>query len=308
MHGEAEHTVELIELGDGLAEVARARAFVADRLEWWSLGRLMLDASLVASELVSNAVIHARSPVELRLRQLERGVRIEVRDGAEYGIDAHVPAGEERGLGLRVVSRLATRWGVDPVPDGKTVWAELSLDAMAGTATEPELPLAGIAQLPLPDDWPEVALVDVPARLLLAWEAHVRSLMREFALVTTRGRALDDIADDDAVDLVVATLERYWGAMRPVWAQARSAIASAGGRITVRLRLPERVVLDGPRFLEAMESADHLARQGRLLTGPADDELAAFRRWFVHAVVRQVASGSEPERCPFPVVAGEGES
>ncbi|HZU80502.1 MAG TPA: ATP-binding protein, partial [Acidimicrobiales bacterium] len=299
--GEGERTVEVIELDPDLGAVGQSRSFVVGVLERWGLTPLVLDASLVTSELVSNAVIHARTQVELRASRLPDGVRIEVRDGAEYGIDAHRPGRgpTDRGLGLRVVSQLTSRWGVDPVPDGKTVWAEVTTRSASQTApSDPEVSPVGPAPLPLPDDWPEIRLVGVPVRLVFAWEDHVRNLMREFALVSPRSGG-GGIGDVDPVELVVATLDRYWEAMRPIWAQARSLQPDADGRVTVMAKLPERVVLDGPRFLEAMEAADHLARQGRLLTEPADDELVAFRRWFIHAVVRQVASVVDEERCPF---------
>lgn len=291
--GEGERTVEVVELDADLEAVGRSRSFVVGALERWDLSELLLDASLVTSELVSNAVIHARTPIELRASRVEDGVRVEVRDGADYGIDPSRPGQDPThlGLGLLVVSQLASRWGVDPFPDGKTVWAEITLRGTGAAA--PEVWPVAPAPLPLPDDWPEIRLLDVPVRLLSAWEDHVRNLMREFALVSARGRPA---AAGDPVEIVVTTLDRYWDAMRPIWAQARP---SGTGRVTVMAKLPERVVLDGPRFLEAMEAADHLSRQGRLLTEAAGDELVAFRRWFVHAVVRQVARMADEERCPF---------
>jgi hypothetical protein len=83
-------------------------------------------AALVLSELTSNAVQHARSPfaIEVAMRG-ERSMRLAVSD-------AHSPSSED-GLivlpthGLAVIDVLATRWGVERVPDGKVVWAELQI-------------------------------------------------------------------------------------------------------------------------------------------------------------------------------------
>lgn len=300
MQSHAEQAVEVLELEPGYGAVARARAFVSSLLERWELVALAPDASLVTSELMSNAVIHARTGIELRVGRSADGVRVEVRDGAEYGINPSPPGQPlgPRGLGLRVVAKLSARWGVDPVPDGKTVWAELSLDGAARPALPPEMHL-GPAPLLLPDDWPEVRLVDVPTRLLLAFEDHVRNLMREFALVSARRRDLDEVGLEDPVELVVATLDRYWSLMRPIWAQARPMEGERPGHIAFVVKLPERVVSDGPRFLDALEAADGLSRGGQLLTEPASEEVVAFRRWFIHALVRQVAGSGAEEHAPF---------
>ncbi|MDE3085671.1 MAG: ATP-binding protein, partial [Acidobacteriota bacterium] len=290
--------------------VGRARQFVASCLGRWGLGALASDSSLVVSELVSNAVVHARTPIELRVRSIEGGIRVEVRDGAVHGFgpsreDQELP---EHGLGLRVVARVASRWGVDPMPDGKVVWAAMSAAGAEGPHA-PELGL-GPAPLPLPDDWPEVRLLHVPARLLLGWEAHTRELIREFSLLApvpaahVEGPSSPAPAEflQDRVAAVKAVLERFWDLVRPVWALAHAAGDGDTGLVTVVTRVPERVVLDAPGFLEAFDDADALASEGRLLTGPTPEEIGEFGRWFVEAVVRQVVEGSDGggARCPFP--------
>jgi anti-sigma regulatory factor (Ser/Thr protein kinase) len=301
-----EEQVEVVDLEPTRAAVGRARDFVSGWVESWGLHRLAPDASLLTSELVSNAVMHARTAVELRVRRIDEGLRIEVRDNVGYGLEME-RQGEallSRGLGLRVVAQLSSRWGIDPVPDGKTVWAELGSPRGASQPLAPERGV-GPAPIPVPGDWPEVRLSGVPTRLLLAWEEHIRDLMREFALISGWRRELDQVPSDDPVELVVATLDRYWDLLRPIWAQARTVGADVPGRIDIVLRLPERVVTDGPRFLQALDAADELARQGRLLTDPAPREVFDFGRWFLHALVRQVAApaerADEDETCPFPV-------
>ena len=81
--------------------------------------------SLIASELVSNAIVHGAAPVELSLRHEDGAVTIEVTDG-----DSHVDAVQQRdpdragpgGRGLGVVAVLADRWGARALPTGKAVW------------------------------------------------------------------------------------------------------------------------------------------------------------------------------------------
>ena len=89
-------------------------------------------AVLVVSELVSNAVLHARpdpAPIELHVQADERVVHIEVRDHdpdpprRRHG----VPGPEEdRGRGLHIVHSVADDWGWDRVEgNGKIVWCDL---------------------------------------------------------------------------------------------------------------------------------------------------------------------------------------
>ncbi|HAM03271.1 MAG TPA: hypothetical protein DCQ30_13760 [Acidimicrobiaceae bacterium] len=301
--------VRIVELEPNHAAVPMGREFVAACVQRWGLDQLSGDALLLSSEMLSNAVIHARTPIELRVHQLAEGVRIEVRDGAEHGIVAprKGDATQAWGLGLRVVARLASRWGIDPVPDGKTVWAEVCGPRRSAATVEPELGL-GPTPLPVPGDWPEVRVVNVPTRLLLAWEDHTRDLVREFALVALPPGPGRRPEPDYRVAEVVGVLDRFWAMVRPIWAQARAGGESLPGRISLTVRLPEQVVTEAPRFLEAMEAANDLARGGRLLTDPAPGELMAFGRWFVHAVVRQMERAMErstsdvndvEERCPF---------
>ena len=294
MQRHGEQTVEILELEAAPEAVGRARQFVAALLERWQVVGLGPDASLVTSELVSNSVIHARTTIEVRLAPLDDGVRIEVRDGAAYTVELRPPDGDlaPRGLGLRVVAQLATRWGVDPVPDGKTVWAELSATRLTSGMAIPEMAVRP-APVPIPGDWPEIRLDSVPTTPLVRWEQHLRDLRREFAVAAPRRRPLDQVGAQDPLELVAATLDRYWDLVRPIWARARPVGRSRPAAVSVVLQLPDRVVTDGPRFLHALDAADELSRRGVLLTEAAPEDVVAFRRWFVNALVRQVAAARQ---------------
>ncbi|QFX83997.1 SpoIIE family protein phosphatase [Streptomyces sp. SYP-A7193] len=127
-------------LGSSLAPGAAramARAALAD---WSALGlpgtehlteHLAADALVVVSELVTNAVVHAGTDVEVGLRAEATGTLVvEVADRhpsrAPRGGDhetPHEPA--EYGRGLRLVAALAESWGITYRPGTKTVWARL---------------------------------------------------------------------------------------------------------------------------------------------------------------------------------------
>ena len=88
---------------------------------------LVADAALATSELVTNALLHGRPPVDLRLRIEGADVLIEVRDRATYQPRKLRPdEDDEHGRGLQIVSALATRWGTRPTEHGKAVWCVLS--------------------------------------------------------------------------------------------------------------------------------------------------------------------------------------
>ena len=95
----------------------------------WS--RDLVDlALLVTSELVTNAVVHGRAPIELTVRAGSSTVRIEVGDGgagAPVLVDGKPDAVRLGGRGVFLLDQLAARWGSQPRAEGpgKTVWADL---------------------------------------------------------------------------------------------------------------------------------------------------------------------------------------
>jgi len=109
--------------------VSRARRFLRTTLHEWNLERLAEDAQIVVSELVTNAVTHAKSAPELRLSLNGSTVRVEVRDDGTGTPEPQPPSATgEHGRGMHLVAALAAAWGMDlPHDDGKVVWAELAL-------------------------------------------------------------------------------------------------------------------------------------------------------------------------------------
>ena len=105
-----------------------ARSFVAETLEIWGVGTYVLGkAVLITSELVTNAIVHARSPVALVITSHNGTLRIDINDDSEQqpalGV-SHDELGGRRGL--QIVEALADRWGTNPGGHGKTVWFELA--------------------------------------------------------------------------------------------------------------------------------------------------------------------------------------
>jgi anti-sigma regulatory factor (Ser/Thr protein kinase) len=112
-----------------LGAPAQARRSVASALDAWGLDPISDDAILLTSELVTNAVLHAGTPIVLVVQHIQRGVRIEVNDDAPSLPERRYagggpPRGDGRGVWL--LDQLADRWGVQRRPHySKFVWFEL---------------------------------------------------------------------------------------------------------------------------------------------------------------------------------------
>jgi PAS domain S-box-containing protein len=114
------------------AIVAYARKQVAATLCGWGLDDAAFITGLVVSELVTNAIRHAESPIQLRLIR-DRTLICEVSDGSSTAPHLRrARALDEDGRGLLLISRLTQRWGTRQGPHGKTIWAEQALPRRAG--------------------------------------------------------------------------------------------------------------------------------------------------------------------------------
>ena len=112
------------------AQSARAaRRFVTEALTGWDDegGDLIDTVTLLVSELVTNAVVHAGSEVDVMVQLTATAARVEVTDASANAVAPRDAAtDEDSGRGLALVGSLARRWGVRPAPGGgKTVWFEV---------------------------------------------------------------------------------------------------------------------------------------------------------------------------------------
>ena len=115
-------------------EVPRERALMFDvrgqaRLamrSWQLLDEVVDTATLLASELATNALVHGRGRIELRLRLTRDRLVLEALDEGQHMPRRRRPGDdEEGGRGLNLVATLADRWGFRAIDDGKVVWAEV---------------------------------------------------------------------------------------------------------------------------------------------------------------------------------------
>ncbi len=109
--------------------VMEARRFVLAQLPD-AEAELRDAVSLMVSELATNAVLHARTEFVVCLEVTDEWLRVEVIDqGSEMPQRQPLPPPTaEHGRGLRIVSGLSDRWGIDGTDDepGKTVWFQIA--------------------------------------------------------------------------------------------------------------------------------------------------------------------------------------
>ena len=113
------------------SSAGEARRFVTRVLADADLDWLSYTATVLVSELVSNAVLHAATPAEVVVTSTGDGVRVEVHDASpRMPVRKHYSALSGTGRGLLLVERMASQWGAEPTAGGgKVVWFELDRDS-----------------------------------------------------------------------------------------------------------------------------------------------------------------------------------
>jgi anti-sigma regulatory factor (Ser/Thr protein kinase) len=102
----------------------QARRWVVGLVEEWGLEPLLEQVELLTSELVTNALLHAGTPMRVRVSRQGAGVRLEVHDGSSV-----VPSRRRysrtatTGRGMGLLDSLADDWGWRTEAGGKVTWA-----------------------------------------------------------------------------------------------------------------------------------------------------------------------------------------
>jgi PAS domain S-box-containing protein len=253
-----------------------ARRFVTEALTGLDAD-IVATVELLTSELVTNAVLHASTELEVRVWASSDRVHVSVLDERPergvYRTETDAQAATGRGLGL--VEALASDFGVDNSESAKTVWFEV-WPGLEGPVSIGQWPAFETTALK------EVELREVPVGLCRAAKRHRAAILREarLALMSSRpelGVALQEVQSAAALnDLLDRSLE-----MR---------LAAAPGLPTASLVLG--VPIDcGPAVATLAQVLDQLnqaAAAGHLLTRPALPEIRRFRSWLLDQVVRQV--------------------
>lgn len=120
-----------LELPPRRSSPARARRFLADACSSWELPAEVTEVAVLAvSELVTNAVLHAATPLLLLVDHDGHNLTLAVADG-----EAQLPAlstpkpDAESGRGVAIVDQLGATWGTQRTALGKTVWVSFPIES-----------------------------------------------------------------------------------------------------------------------------------------------------------------------------------
>jgi anti-sigma regulatory factor (Ser/Thr protein kinase) len=309
-------SVDRLSLEPASASPSAARRWLADQLAGYPES-MVADAALLVSEVVTNAVLHAGTTIEVAIHARE-GVRVEVADGSTVLPNAKgYIADAATGRGLMLLEAMAAAWGVEVRPSGKVVWFDVAAPAGAGTAESAVADLADLDAWPDLDDWPEldapseadaavaggVDLVDIrviafPLGLLKTTSQQYDALFRELRLILEH-------AEGDAHAIprrLMALSDELAGQYSSFTVSADAALAEAQARgdptIDLDYHVPPDIGRASAHYDELLDEADRWCRAGReLLTLAPKPEAVALRKWLLGEFVRQ--SAGEPP-CPWP--------
>ncbi|QNN52430.1 ATP-binding protein [Nocardioides mesophilus] len=117
----------------------RARDFVSVRLTEHHLPQLQDAVRLVVSELVTNAIVHAGTPLTVTIEELASQVRVAVHDESPTAPCARTAHQDDTGgRGLAVIERFSSAWGVLPgTRSDKSVWASFAVPPLVPRSRRP---------------------------------------------------------------------------------------------------------------------------------------------------------------------------
>lgn len=287
------------------ASASKARRAVRELLVECGQPGWVHDAELAVSELVTNVVLHAHSPLLLRAT-CGSELRVEVWDESpvwptQRGYGEQATTG--RGMGL--IAALSRRQGTRTSPGGgKTVWFVIG-DAVPESASQgPDAWADGIDGLDLSarPQAKRVLLLALPCTLWLAVEQRHDALLRELAL-DGRGRtttAQDLAAAEAAASRLRAAVHQELAAARargdvqdPLPSDHPARLEAVPLTVDAALSLAAADVECFAALQDVLDEAERRAAASQMLSRPGLPEVIAVRDWACEQVIAQL-NGQEP--------------
>jgi anti-sigma regulatory factor (Ser/Thr protein kinase) len=297
--------------------VKLARSWVSKVLEEIGREDLVDSAQLGVSELVTNALIHSRPPLSVRVRGTVDHPRIEVVDSSPVPPQRApvVPEIDDVddlnvttfGRGLDLVAMMSSRWGSDLAHDGrsKSVWFEPSGELQAGLhhsgeifAFDPEL-----ADLPeLDGERMPLQLLGVPAQLFGELRRYHFEVRRELRLLS--------LADPDHYPLATELTDIFVRADQERRAasgvsQLDRAISDGALTIDLEYSVPVSAPATMARIRDLLVAIYQAFSEEHLLALQPPAVLMDLQHWYFTEFERQ-AAGAEPLRWQGPTTMPRG--
>jgi anti-sigma regulatory factor (Ser/Thr protein kinase) len=316
------------------AAAREARSWIVSALGNWPDAGVE-TARLLVTEVVTNAVLHARTPIEVCVRPVGSRIRFEIADEHPAGpLFKHFQLDAMTGRGLRLLDSMADEWGVARTEGGKVVWFTLGPDSDAATPTGAATSTMRVLVDELPDDptlsasveaavqaheapvvapgVPEagceadvaragikVVIKELPIAVYLEAEQHGDGLMREFAFMAQVPPATASAPEQPRrlLELAEAVRAAFTNATSSMRPQVEAALRSDQSTVDLELIVPDQ----GWQLLlvlaAQLDEIDRLSEQGELVTLASSPTVRRFRHWYSQQIADQVA-GKPPQ--PWP--------
>lgn len=292
------------------ASPGAARRFLRSLLEQAGRPEWVEAAELAVSEVVTNAVLHAHTDIEISAHIEADRLRVLVRDHSpslpsQRDYDTHATTGR----GLDLVAAITAEHGVESLgAQGKVVWFCVTT-ADDDPSVEDLLEQwddSAFDVTPHPSSGATVVLQRMPPTLWLAAREHHDAVLRELALHlgAERSGPTDLAAADRARFTISAAVAdevdraRAQGrASRPLPLYHPGSLPAVPDAFDLVLTVPTDKAADFAALQDALDESERLARDGRLLVHPGLPEIIAVRDWACEQVIAQLA-GSPP--APWP--------
>jgi anti-sigma regulatory factor (Ser/Thr protein kinase) len=289
-----------------------ARAWVVDVLDGWPEDSVE-RARLLVSELVTNAVLHARTDITVRCEWGADRARFEVGDGNRGApTPKRYVADSLTGRGMRLVAVLAESWGVERTADGKVVWftvapvmapPDLSIEVdplgvtgvemLAAALVEPAVesgPIGGTGARDTTGGGPgmvHVKILDLPLELYLEAEQHNDAVLRELDLIERSSRRAPQVPAR-LLELASELRAFFTAATTSTRAQVEEAIRTGQARVNLDIEVPAQGWEILTEMAVQLDEVDQFCRDGALLTLAASPRQRRFRHWYANQMANQM--------------------
>jgi anti-sigma regulatory factor (Ser/Thr protein kinase) len=293
----------------------QAREWVSGVLSDWPEEEVAM-ARLLVSELVTNAVLHAGTAIEVTYKSEGGRARFDVRDYHRGGpVAKRFAPDSPTGRGMRLISALAEEWGVEREGDGKTVWFAMSAATQttsrhdrviissaggepAHGSPEPtgrEHPRGGAGDTHGPAgrhggvDTVDVKVLGLPVEVYLEAEQHNDAVVRELTLIVqSAGTAGGVDVPRRLLDLAAEVRATFSPASDGLRAQVEEAIRRGDQTVDIHVSVPRHGWEALLRLADWLDEVDRYSVGGDLLTLESTPRLRRFRSWFAQQVSDQM--------------------
>ena len=283
-------TLQKIELAVDVACCANRRGALFERPSPEQPKISVSAASLLVSEVVTNALLHTSGPVTVEVVQKGNAYRICVGDGSPTPpTEKGYRADDVTGRGLPLLQHLAAAWGWKRTGKGKVVWFDVP-EPLEDSATRG--PGGRSYENPYPGGVP-ISLIGAPIEKMIRTAAHYDALYREFRLILELEPAHLDAIPGRLLTLIDELGSSFLGVGRATEESWDAAVRDCRDRVDLHFRLPPEAGPAIAHYNELLDEADEYCRHAELLTLAPAAETLAVRRWVFSQLVCQ-CQGESP--------------